>query len=713
MKDRRNKTLLAAFTEPSLAQWCGEVERLLKGAAFEQKLRTPTSEGITLQPLYTAADTVTLPYLDSQPGYPPFLRAAHLTGYHGKPWLVAQELPLPTCRAFNAALLQGLAGGQSAVVLVLDAAGQAGLDPDQAAVGQVGRAGTSIASLVDLEQALAAVDLQRTPLLVQPGGAALPLAAQLMALLRLREEDPARLRGCIGMDPLCGMVETGTLPLSLDQAYDEVALLTRWCAEHAPGLRSVAAYGNPYHEGGGSAVQELAFTLATAVHHLRALESRSLAVDVVAPRLQFGFAIGGHFFLEIAKLRAARLLWARIVAASGGGEVAQRLTVHARTSRFTKTIYDRHVNILRGTTEAMAAVLGGVDSLHVAPFDEALGLPDASSSRLARNTQLILREESRLDQVIDAAGGAWYVESLTAELAEQAWELLQRVETAGGMLAALRDGWPQREIATTAVERETALATRRERMVGTNDYANPLEKVPLRREPDYQSLHAERSAALHDYRASETHATGEQSAALANLAAAEQFSHLVEMATAGATIGELSTTLDRRPAPEETITAIRPRRAAAGFEALRLAVTQHRAAHPESCRVFCANLGDRAGYVARLDFVRGFFQVAGFVVEDGEQFVGDTAAVDAAAAARASGAQLVLIVAKDHVQGTQGVELARLLKSDAAPPNLILAGRPPEHMEALQAAGVDDFVHQGCDALAILGNLARKCGVAI
>ncbi|HPS79139.1 MAG TPA: acyl-CoA mutase large subunit family protein, partial [Thermoanaerobaculaceae bacterium] len=482
--------LLAEFPVSSLDAWHQEVVKLLKGAPFDKKMLTPTYEGITLKALYTRDDVQALRFPAVMPGDAPFPRSTRVLGYRQGAWLVAQELPYPTYEELNEALRQDLDRGQTAVNLLLDRATQAGLDPDMAPIGEVGADGTSIASVIGLSRALDGIDLGRTPILVQPGSAALPFAALLVALMRRQGRDVSQLQGSLGMDPVAGLVTRGELPVSLGRAYDELATLTGWACAHAPRITTVSAYGFPYHDSGASAVQELAFVLATAVEHLRQLEARGLDVETVAPRILFGLSVGSHFFMEVAKLRAARMLWARVVEASGGSEAAARMTLHARSSSWNKTRFDPHTNILRATTEAFAAVLGGCDSLHVAAFDEALGLPSERGRRIARNTQTILREEVHLDAVVDPAGGSWTVEALTAQVAEKAWVLFQEIESEGGMLAALEKGIPQRQVAEVAEQRRKAIAGRRDVVLGVNVYPNAKEALPEYRVPDLAALHA-------------------------------------------------------------------------------------------------------------------------------------------------------------------------------------------------------------------------------
>ncbi len=704
--------LLDDFPVPGLQEWERECAHLLGGASFAQKLLTPTYEGITLRPLYVREDVAGLPHLDSLPGAAPYLRGTHPLGHLEAPWWVAQELPHPDYETFNRCLRHDLERGQTAVNLLLDEATQAGRDPDQAAAGEVGNGGTSIASVIGLDKALAGVDLGRLPLLVQAGSAALPFAALVVALLRRRGQDPAVLRGSLGMDPLCGLAQHGTLPLSLQRAYDELALLTRWAKDHAPRVRTVAAYGFPWHEGGGSAVQELAFTLAAAVQHLRELQQRGLGIQDVGPRLLFGLEVGPQFFLEIAKLRAARLLWARVAEACGGDATARQVFLHVRTSPVSLTALDPWVNILRGTTEAFAAIVGGCDSLHVAPFDAALGLPGELARRLARNTQLVLREEAHFDRVVDPAGGSWYVETLTAELAEKAWALFQEIERQGGLISALAKELPQRQVAATAEQRRRNAATRRDVLVGVNRYPNAAEISPVAEVPDLAAFHAARSERLQDLRTSGEHARNlevlEKLEAVLESSPAAQFEAVVEAAARGATIGELTWALRHGEDDRPVVLPVRSFRAAADFEALRHRVEAWRQRSVRTPQVFLANLGPPAGYMPRLDFARSFFQIGGFAVAGESWFA---TAAEAAAAALASGAPVVVIVSNDARYPEVVPPLAAALQQGEAPPWVMLAGRPGDHEARFAAAGVDDFIHRHSDVLAVLGALAERIGV--
>lgn len=717
MSDARNDQigrtldLREDFPVPTHDEWHQECVRLLKGIPFDKKMLTLTYEGITLQPMYTRADAASLPHLDSMPGQAPYSRGTRARGYQQRPWQVAQEFPYPTAEEFNKALRHDLDRGQTAAVLVIDRAGQAGLDPDQAAPELVGKDGTSVASLVGMRKALEGVDLSSVPVHIESGSAALTYAAVLVALAHERGVDPKKLRGSVGLDPVAGLAEHGRLPLSRKQAYDELAILTGWTAEHAPGLHTVAVRGHVYHDGGASAVEELGIALSVAVHHLRELEARGVDVATAAPCIRFGFSVGTHFFMEIARLRASRILWSRVVEAAGGDTDAQRMTIHARTSRFTKTVLDPHVNMLRTTTEAMAAILGQVDSLHVAPFDEPLGLPDEFSRRIARNTHAILREESHLDLVADPAGGSWYVETLTHQVAEEAWKVFQAVEAAGGVVKALESGNIQGMVEATAAARRENLAHRKDVLVGTNQYPNATEKPLLGRTVDHTALYARRAEAMQSLRTGGDHAADiDVMWKLEGMLAGEGpavFDAIVEAAAAGATVGELSRTFRHVADPQRSVEPIVPWRAGEMFERLRNAVRDH--GNAGATTIFCANLGNVARYTPRLDFTRGFFQTGGFTVEADRFYASPE---ETAEAARLSGARTAVIVGLDDTYTEQAVATVEALKA-AGVETVLLAGMPKDIADELTAVGVEDMIHVRSDVHAVLSKLAESKGVVL
>ena len=492
--------LFSEFPPSTYEEWYREAVASLKGAPFEEKVTTRTYEKIELQPMYWAKDVEDLPHMDSMPGFPGYVRGTTFGGYVLKPWDICQEIACSTPEEFNEAARHDLARGQNALKLVLYRSSRMGTDPDQDKPVQVGRDGLSLATLDDLNAALRGIDLQTVPLTIYAGAAALPMVAMVSACLDRFGLSSSVLHGCIGADPLGELAVEGSLPISMKTAYESMARLVVWAKEHAPRMQTILVQGCPYHNAGGDAVQEIAYAVATGVEYLREMGKRDILIDDAAPEMRFGFSLGSNFFMEIAKLRAARLVWGQVVEAFGGSHGAQKMTIHARTSAYTKTITDPYVNMLRNTTEAFCGAMGGVDSMHVCPFDEAIRPADELSRRVSRNLQIILQQEAHLIHPIDAPGGAWYIEKLTDAVARKAWKLFQTIGTQGGMGQFLYESGPQSVTSATAARRAKSLETRKDVLVGVNMYPNVKEvrlKVPL---VDYEAIEKNRAAQLKVHR---------------------------------------------------------------------------------------------------------------------------------------------------------------------------------------------------------------------
>ena len=705
-----NHHLLDDFAPPSLETWQAEAERTLRGRPLET-LVAKTFEGINVQPMYRQEDAAGLPHLDSLPGFAPYLRGTEAAGYAAVPWLVSQELPYSTASDFNSAVRYDLERGQTAINLPLDRASQLGQDPDEAETGDIGTHGVSIATLDDLATALNGIDLEETPLFFGATSAAVPTAAMLFGLVKRQGKDPAKMRGSLEMDPLGTLALTGELPRSIAGAYDVMAHLLRWAITNAPQMHIVTVHGQPYAGAGASAVQELAFVLGTAVEYLREMVNRGLSVDDVAPRMRFALSVGSDYFMEVAKLRAARLVWAKVVKAFGGSDEAQKISVHARTATWNKTVQDPYVNMLRVTTETFAGAVGGADSMHTGPFDETVRQPDEFSRRIARNTQIILQNEVHLNKVVDPAGGAWYVEKLTDEVARGVWALFQKIEQEGGMANALTAGFPQAQVAETATARAKNMAVRKDVLVGTNRYAN-LQETPLApRQTDLAELHQSRSDYIANYR---TELDNEQSTKVLNLLnkvleanEAAVLDAAIEAAVAGATLGELARTLRTGDNIKATVTPLPPYRIAEPFEALRDFAEDYAGRHGHQPQVFLANMGPIPKHKPRADFSTDFFQVGGFEVLTNNGFDTPEAATQAAIA---SGAPVVVICGTDDMYPDVVAPITQAVKAANSDISVILAGYPKDQIEAHKAAGVDDFIHVRANVIDILGGLQAQLG---
>jgi methylmalonyl-CoA mutase len=435
--------LLDAFAPITYSQWRQLVDSELAGGSFEQKLIAHTYEGIDLLPMYWPHDSADLPFIATLPGQPPFLRGTQIAPPPAAPWRICQSIRTDTPTEANR--LARLACTQGATALHL-----APRDPQS------------------LIETLSGIDTEAITLFIASApDQALPLAQTFAT---------KPFQGAIGSDPLAAMASGEAI--DLEAAWNHIAQVTNWAVRQAPHVATIAADGLIYYESGASAVEELAFTMASAVEQIRALAQHGLGVELSGPRVRFSFALGTQLFMEIAKLRAARILWSKIIVACGLAAETAPAIIHAQSGIRTFTIADPHVNLLRASTQAFAAIIGGCTSLEISPFDAAIQQPDDFSRRLALNTQHLLREESLLGHVIDPAGGSWYVEALTDAVARKAWDLFQEVELRGGLNAALRAGWPRQQIQHTAAKRAKNIASRRDILVGTNMYANPLEAPP-------------------------------------------------------------------------------------------------------------------------------------------------------------------------------------------------------------------------------------------
>jgi len=706
--------LLTEFASTPFAAWKAQVETELKGVPYDKKLVTKTWEGIDLQPIYNAADIAGLEHLRAKPGFGQLARGSSCDGYAVESWEVSQELPYPGPREFSNAARHDLARGLTALNLNLDHATRAGLDPDSAIEGDVGKGGVSIATLRDLSVALEDIDLEKTSLFVRSGASGLPFAALLGALFKSRELELGKLRGCIENDPLGVIAHEGTLPQSLDEAYRELAQLTLWAAREAPQLQTVCVHSRSFLEAGGSAVQELAFALAVGTEYLREMDKRGVGVDVVAPRMRFAFSVGPNFFMEISKFRAARLLWSRIVESFGGNLCSQAMNIHARTALWNKSRLDPYVNMLRTTTESFAAVLGGVQSLQVTPFDEVFGLPDEFSRRISRNTQILLATEAQLRHVVDPAGGSWAVEWLTDQIAQKAWSLFQDVEGKGGALASLQSGFIQSEVEKVAKAKETALATRKDIQVGVNQYANLKEKKLEGRKPDYTAIFKSRVAAVGEFRTAyddvrHAKVIGKLSDLL-GVTDEKMVNAAIDAVLAGATLGEITRVIRANDAERPSIKPLNLHRLSEAFEVLRGNADKFLEKTGARPKVFLAVMGPLSQYKGRGDFSRGFFEVGGFEVVYPK--MGFDTPDAAAQAAKASGAKAVVLCSTDETYPELVPQLVPAMKAAIPGVSVILAGYPADQIEAHKASGIDDFIHVRANLLAVLGGLQKKIGAA-
>ncbi|MCK5075128.1 MAG: acyl-CoA mutase large subunit family protein, partial [Calditrichia bacterium] len=473
-------------------------------------------------------------------------------------WKIAQEIHCSTPKDFNQTIRNDLNRGQTAVNLNFDSVSGLGQDSDHGVKGEVGKDGVTISTLKDFETALKGINLEETPVYINSQTGAVFSGALLAALCKKQGYNVKKLSGSIEFDPLGELVKNGELPYSLKGLYDEMASLLKWSIKNAPQLKTISVKVENYQNAGGSAVQELAYAMATGVEYIKQMLDKGFSIDEIAGKMRFTFSLSSNFFMEISKLRAAKMLWAKVVEEFGGNEESQKITIHCRTSSWNKTVYDPYVNMLRVTTEAFSGVMGGCDSMHVTPFDEPIRTSDEFSRRIARNVQIILKEECHFNSLIDPVGGSWYIENLTQKAANKAWELFQTIEEKGGMYNSLQSGYIVQEIEKIADKRKANLAKRKDKFVGVNIYPNLTEKPVEKRPRDLDKIYKNRSRYLSDFRTSgdlEKHILPLEKLSLVLEASPEDiFAKIIDAAYSSATIGEIKNTIRLNEEQPEKVT---------------------------------------------------------------------------------------------------------------------------------------------------------------
>ncbi len=469
---------MSEFDKPDLDAWRARAAEELKGKD-PQTLNWRTPEGIEVRPLYTAADLDAIAHVDSLPGFAPFARGPRATMYAGRPWTVRQYAGFSTAEESNTFYRRNLASGQAGLSIAFDLATHRGYDSDHPRVeGDVGKAGVAIDSVEDMKILFDGIPLDRMSVSMTMNGAVLPVMAMYIVAAEEQGVKPEALTGTLQNDILKEFMVRNTYIYPPEPSMRIVSDIIGYTSRRMPRFNPVSISGYHMQEAGATGVQELAFTIADGIEYVRAAIASGLAVDEFAPRLSFFFAIGMNFFMEIAKLRAARILWAELMAElfAPQDERSLMLRTHCQTSGVSLTSKDPYNNIVRTAVEALAAVLGGTQSLHTNSFDEALALPTDFSARIARNTQLILQHETGVRHVVDPLGGSYYVESLTASLVVEARKLIDEVEEMGGMTRAVASGMPKLRIEAAAADRQARIDRGEEVVVGVNRFVADKEE---------------------------------------------------------------------------------------------------------------------------------------------------------------------------------------------------------------------------------------------
>lgn len=625
-------SLMEGFSVPERAQWLALVEKALKGADFERRLVSRTADGLRIVPVYGRAEAPQ-GLAGQQPGAAPYLRGATAATI-SPPWDIRQVHAEPDAATANAAILEDLEGGATSLKLQIAAPGRFGLAPDAGTLGA----------------ALKGVMLDVCPISLDAREETAKAASSLAELWRSAGiADRARL-GAFNADPLGALAMAGSLRQPVENAMSEAAGLAK-NALGAPHLTALVADGHPYHSAGASEAQELAIVLATLAAYMRALDAAGIPPADALPKIAINLAVDADQMLGLAKLRAARRLVWQVADACGAGNAVSQMAFGAETSLRMMAKHDPWVNMLRTTIACATAAMGGAQVITVLPFTWALGRSDAFARRMARNTHLVLQEESGLGRVLDPAGGSFAVESLTAELATAAWKLFQEIEGAGGMVSALTSGRIQDDIAKVAEARAKQLATGRIDMTGVSAFP--------------------------------------------------------KLGDDGVKVAPWPETSSRSGAGAVQIRPLVARRLAEPFEALRARAEAHAARTGAPAKVFLASIGDLASYGTRATWITNFLAAGGVVAAQSAPLA---SAAEAVSAFKASGATIACICGADASYGEIGAATATALKAAGAE-RVYLAGRPKDLEAALQAAGVDAFIYAGGDALETLGAVQKALGI--
>jgi len=545
------------FPEKSLADWQKSAQKDLgvdkaTGAPVPlEKLNWETPEGFTVKPIYTAADLEGLEYTDTLAGFAPFVRGPRATMYSVRPWTVRQYAGFSTAEESNAFYKKNLAGGQKGLSVAFDLATHRGYDSDHPrVVGDVGKAGVAIDSVEDMKILFADIPLHEMSVSMTMNGAVLPILAIYIVAAQEQGASISQLQGTIQNDILKEFMVRNTYIYPPAPSMRIVADIIEFTAKNMPKFNSISISGYHMHEAGATAVQELAYTIADGEEYVKAALGKGLDVDDFAPRLSFFFAIGMNFFMEIAKLRAARLLWAKTMAKyNPKNPTSLSLRTHCQTSGVSLTEKDPYNNVIRTTVEALAAVLGGTQSLHTNALDEAIALPTDFSARIARNTQLVLQHETGVTKVVDPLGGSYYIESLTASLVAHAEELIAEANAAGGMIKAIEAGIPKQKIEESAARKQARIDRGEEVIVGVNKYQLKQEDPINILDVDNAKVRESQIARLAEVRKNRDNSACEMALNALTQAAKDGSGNLLELAViaarARATIGEISSALEK------------------------------------------------------------------------------------------------------------------------------------------------------------------------
>jgi len=676
--------------------WAKLAQKELKDRPLDS-LTWNTLEGIEVKPLYTEEDTAELPHLGTLPGFSPFTRGVRATMYAGRPWTIRQYAGFSTAEESNAFYRKALAAGQQGVSVAFDLATHRGYDSDHPrVVGDVGKAGVAIDSVEDMKILFDGIPLEKVSVSMTMNGAVIPVLANFIVTGEEQGVPREKLSGTIQNDILKEFMVRNTYIYPPEPSMRIIADIIEYTSNEMPKFNSISISGYHMQEAGANLVQELAFTIADGREYVRTALARGMDVDAFAGRLSFFFAIGMNFFMEVAKLRAARLLWSRVMAEFNPKKPgSSMLRTHCQTSGVSLQEQDPYNNVVRTAYEAMAAALGGTQSLHTNALDEAIALPTEFSARIARNTQLILQEETGITHVVDPLAGSYYVESLTAQLVDEAWKLIEEVEEMGGMTKAVASGMPKLKIEETAARRQAMIDRGEEVIVGVNKYRLAKEEPIDILDIDNVKVREAQIARLTKMRATRDEAACQ--AALAEITRrAKEGGNLLEAAVdaarARASVGEISMAMEevfgRHRAEVKTLAGVygAAYEGDAGFEQIQKDVEKFAEEEGRRPRMLVVKMG-QDGHDRGAKVIATAFADIGFDVDVGPLF---QTPEEAAQDAIDNDVHVVGISSQAAGHKTLAPKLIEALKEKGAEDIIVICGGviPQQDYDFLKAAGV-------------------------
>jgi len=618
------------FKAANLEAWAQAAQKSAPGGDVHA-LNWVTPDGISVKPLYTAEDTAHLPHTNTLPGFEPFIRGPQATMYAVRPWTIRQYAGFSTAEESNAFYRKALAAGGQGVSVAFDLATHRGYDSDHPRVtGDVGKAGVAIDSVEDMKILFDQIPLDKVSVSMTMNGAVLPVLAGYVVAAEEQGVSQDKLSGTIQNDILKEFMVRNTYIYPPEPSMKIIGDIIEYTAQNMPKFNSISISGYHMQEAGANQALELAFTLADGKEYVKTAMTKGMDVDDFAPRLSFFWAIGMNFYLEIAKMRAARLLWTRIMKGVGAKKPKSlMLRTHCQTSGWSLTEQDPYNNVVRTTVEAMAAVFGGTQSLHTNAFDEAIALPTEFSARIARNTQLVIQEETHITSVVDPWAGSYMMESLTQEMADKAWAIIEEVDAMGGMIKAVDSGWAKLKIEAAAAEKQARIDSGKDVIVGVNKYRLKNEDPIEARDIDNVAVREGQIARLKAIRASRDEARVQAALQALTASAESGQGNLLDLSIQAmrlrATGGEVSDALEkifgRHRADTQKVTGVYAAAydSAEGWDALKAEINEFAEQQGRRPRVMVSKLG-QDGHDRGAKVVATAFADLGFDVDMGPLF---------------------------------------------------------------------------------------------